>query len=61
MSVCQNLGLVGVQCCCVGPGDHRAQLCDCRQRFKALQYLEVSEIPPKVPELIDLCMNGKPV
>lgn len=46
---------------CVGPGDHRAHLCDCRQRFKALQYLRLSEIPPKVPELIDLCMNGKPV
>lgn len=52
---------VGVQGCSVGPGDDRAQLCDCRQRFKALQYLGLSEIPPKVPELIDLCMNGKPV
>lgn len=61
MSVCQTPGLAGAQCCCVGPGDHRAQLCDCRQPFKALQYLGVSEIPPKVPELIDLCMNEKPV
>lgn len=43
MNVCQNLGLVGVQCCCVSPGIHRAQLCDCRQCFKALWYLGASE------------------
>lgn len=36
-------GVVSVQCCCVGPGNHRAQLCDCRQRFKTLWYLGASE------------------